>query len=384
MEHYDAPAIADPFAQAASFFTCLLQEFSGNSALGLPHHTLEEMAANVSANSITCQQSQPCNPPRKAAVNIHPTSAIDTPRTDTSASKNYCNRYRFIRSTRAGGEQGRAGRPPRCPARCYRLRLSLRGFAARVRVWDLVRGSDVKRRAQPPTPLDPGSPVADWWAVAEPRAAARRTVRGHMKKGNSVNTEKIMARRLTTEEVSELGLQEDIFVSAEMDDLPLDCYAPAFLTKPGKNFEGGSFTARTIFGQEIHVLPDNAEEGGIWVADETGEEIEVLQSAGVLLNLALFVPSGNKESLESLYTAAREAFGAGIVQRWNEEVVAVPDVKVDLFEEPTRGRKSTSSQNRDRRALDIYPTRVRFMEPSAGWRFILEPHKEDIDDTPTI
>lgn len=32
-------------AQAASFFTCLLQEFSGNSALGLAHHTLEEMAA---------------------------------------------------------------------------------------------------------------------------------------------------------------------------------------------------------------------------------------------------------------------------------------------------------------------------------------------------
>lgn len=96
------------------------------------------------------------------------------------------------------------------------------------------------------------------------------------------------------------------------------------------------------------------------------------------------MPNGNKESLESLYTAAREAFGVGIVQRWNEEVIPVPDVKVDLYEEPTRGRKSTSSQIRDRRALDIYPTRVRFMEPSDGWRFILEPHKDVIDDTPTI
>ncbi|MGW9032624.1 hypothetical protein ACWGQ5_53565 [Streptomyces sp. NPDC055722] len=198
-----------------------------------------------------------------------------------------------------------------------------------------------------------------------------------------MNTEKVMARRLTTVEVSELGPQEDIFVSAEMDDLPLDCYAPAFLTKSGKYFDGGSFIARTIFGKEIHVLPDDAEERGIWVADEAGEEIEVLQSAGVLLNLALFVPNGNKESLESLYTAAREAFGAGIVQRWNEEVVAVPDVKVDLFEEPTRGRKGTSSL-RDRRALDIYPTRVRFMEPSTGWKFIIEPHQETIDSTPTI
>jgi hypothetical protein len=204
------------------------------------------------------------------------------------------------------------------------------------------------------------------------------------KKGNGVNTEKVTARRLTAEEVSELSPQDGIFVSAETDGLPLDCYAPANLTKPGKNFEGGSFTARTIFGDEIHLLPDNAEEPGIWIVDTAGEEIEVLQSAGVLLSLALFVPGGNKESLESLYSAARDAFGAGIVQRWSEEVVAVPDVKVDLFEEPIRGRKSTSSQNRDRRALDIYPTRARFLEPSDGWRFIVEPHKEVIDDTPTI
>lgn len=181
-----------------------------------------------------------------------------------------------------------------------------------------------------------------------------------------------------------MGLQDDIFVSAEMDGLPLDCYAPAFLTKPGKNFEGGSFIARTIFGEEMHVLPDNVEERGIWIADKAGEEIEVLQSAGVLLNLALFVPDGNKESLDSLYSAARDAFGAGIVQRWSEESVAVPDVKVDLYEEPARGRKNTNSQNRDRRALDIYPTRVRFLEPSDGWRFIVEPHKEIVDDTPTI
>ncbi|WP_330174629.1 hypothetical protein OG875_14380 [Streptomyces sp. NBC_01498] len=199
-----------------------------------------------------------------------------------------------------------------------------------------------------------------------------------------MNTEKVTARRLTAEEVAELGLQDHIFVSAEMDGLPLDCYAPAFLTEPGKNFEGGSFTAKTVFGQEIHVLPDSAEERGIWVADKAGEEIEVLQGAGVLLNLALFVPNGNRESLDSLYTAARDAFGAGIVQRWSEEVVDVPDVKVDLFEEPARGRKNSGGQNRDRRALDIYPTRVRFLEPSDGWKFVVEPHKEVVDETPTI
>ncbi|MFD5749668.1 hypothetical protein [Streptomyces sp. NPDC127033] len=199
-----------------------------------------------------------------------------------------------------------------------------------------------------------------------------------------MNTEKVTARRLTAVEVAELGPQDGIFVSAGTDGLPLDCYAPAFLTGPGKNFEGGAFVARTAFGEEIHVLPDNAEESGIWIADKQGEEIEVLQSAGVLLNLALFVPNGNKESLEALYSAARDAFGVGIVQRWSEEVAEVPDVKVDLYEEPVRGRKSANSQNRDRRALDIYPTRVRFLEPSDGWKFIVEPHKEIVDDTPTI
>ncbi|MFJ2893985.1 hypothetical protein ACIO87_03745 [Streptomyces sp. NPDC087218] len=199
-----------------------------------------------------------------------------------------------------------------------------------------------------------------------------------------MNTEKVTARRLTAEEISGLGPQDGIFVSAGTSGLPLDCYAPAFLTEPGKNFEGGSFAARTVFGEEVHVLPDNAEEAGIWIADKEGEEIEVLQSAGVLLNLALFVPGGNKESLESLYSAARDAFGAGVVQRWSEEVVAVPDVKVDLYEEPARARKNANNQNRDRRALDIYPTRVRFLEPSEGWKFIVEPHKEIVDDTPTI
>ncbi|GAA2964883.1 MULTISPECIES: hypothetical protein [Streptomyces] len=198
-----------------------------------------------------------------------------------------------------------------------------------------------------------------------------------------MHTEKVTARRLTAEEIAELGIQDAIFVSAGMDGLPLDCYAPAFLTGPGKNFEGGSFAARTVFGEEIHVLPGDSEDAGIWIADKTGEEIEVLQSAGVLLNLALFVPAGNKESLDSLYSSARDAFGAGVVQRWSEEVVAVPDVKVDLYEEPAKARKN-NSQNRDRRALDIYPTRVRFLEPSEGWKFVVEPHKEIVDDTPTI
>lgn len=111
-----------------------------------------------------------------------------------------------------------------------------------------------------------------------------------------MGTEKVTARRITAEETSGLDLQDSIFVLAGMDGVSPDCYARAFLTKPGRNFEGGSFTVRTVFGDEIHIFPDNAEEGGVWIAEKAGEEIEVLQSAGVLLNLALFVP-GEARSL---------------------------------------------------------------------------------------
>ncbi|WP_329458212.1 hypothetical protein [Streptomyces sp. NBC_01497] len=198
-----------------------------------------------------------------------------------------------------------------------------------------------------------------------------------------MNTRKIAARRLTAEEVSQLGVNDKVFVSADIDDLSLECYAPASLTQPGKDFEGGSFSARTVFGETLHILPDSEDESGIWIEHDKGEEIEVIESAGVLLDLALFVPGGDAESLGKLYAAARKAFGEGVVQRWNEDSVSVPDVKIDLFEERARGRKSASPE-RDRRFVDIYPTRAKFLEPSDGWRFVQELHKPVVDDTPTI
>ncbi|MCF3962625.1 hypothetical protein [Streptomyces fuscigenes] len=198
-----------------------------------------------------------------------------------------------------------------------------------------------------------------------------------------MNTKKITARRLTAEDVAQLGVADQIFVSASTEDLSFECHAPASLTRPGKDFEGGSFVAKTVFGETVHVLPDSEEEPGVWVEDGKGEEIEVLESAGVLLDLALFVPGGDAESLGKLYAAARKAFGEGVVQRWSEDSVAVPDVKIDLFEERARGRKSASSE-RDRRFVDIYPTRAKYLEPSDGWRFVQELHKPVVDDTPTI
>ncbi|MBJ6642679.1 hypothetical protein [Streptomyces sp. BSE7-9] len=202
-----------------------------------------------------------------------------------------------------------------------------------------------------------------------------------------MNTEKIAARRLSMEEVTKLGVKDRLFVSADTKELKLpDCFVPAFLTKPGEHFEGGSITARTVFQEEVSCLPDDENEAGIYVADESGPvTIEVLQSAGVVLDLALFVPGGDKGSLTALYAAVRQAFGADVVQIWRQGLKAVPDVKVDIFEEQIpRGRKASDSPKRDRRAIDTYPTRADFIEFSTGWKPVVEIHKPVVDDTPTI
>ncbi|WP_406467499.1 hypothetical protein OH738_07235 [Streptomyces hirsutus] len=202
-----------------------------------------------------------------------------------------------------------------------------------------------------------------------------------------MNTEKIAARRLSLEEVMKLGVKDRVFVSADTAELKLpDCYVPAFLTESGEDFKGGSITARTIFKEEVSCLPDSEDEAGIYLADESGSvTIEVLQSAGVVLDLTLFVPGADKGALTALYAAARQAFGADIVQIWRQGLKEVPDVKVDIFEEQIpRGRKGGDSPMRDRRAIDTYPTRAEFVEFSAGRKLVVEVHKPAVDDTPTI
>jgi hypothetical protein len=202
-----------------------------------------------------------------------------------------------------------------------------------------------------------------------------------------VNTEKIAARRISLEEVTKLGVKDRLFVSADTAELKIPgCYVPAFLTRSGEDFEGGSVTVRTVFQEEVSCLPDDADEAGIYLADEKGSgTIEVLQSAGVVLDLALFVPGGDKGALTALYAAVRQAFGADVVQIWRQGLKEVPDVKVDIFEEQIpRGRKGGDSPKRDRRAIDTYPTRADFIEFSAGWKPVVELHKPVVDDTPTI
>ena len=202
-----------------------------------------------------------------------------------------------------------------------------------------------------------------------------------------VNTEKIAARHLSLEEVTKLGVRDKVFVTADTAELKLpDCYVPAFLTKSGELFEGGSVTAKTIFQEEVSCLPDDEDEAGIYLADENGSvTIEVLQSAGVVLDLALFVPGGDKGSLTALYAAARQAFGADVVQIWRQGLKEVPDVKVDIFEEQvSRRRKGSENPTRDRRAIDTYPTRADFIEFSDGWKPVVEIHRPVVDDTPTI
>ena len=90
-----------------------------------------------------------------------------------------------------------------------------------------------------------------------------------------MNTEKITARRLSLEEVTKLGVKDRIFVSADTAELKLpDCYVPAFLTKSGELFEGGSVTARTVFQEEVSCLPDDENEADDAERDEIRDEAD--------------------------------------------------------------------------------------------------------------
>ncbi|GAA4964670.1 hypothetical protein GCM10023238_35350 [Streptomyces heliomycini] len=44
-----------------------------------------------------------------------------------------------------------------------------------------------------------------------------------------------------------------------------------------------------------------------------------------MLDLALFVPGGDKGSLTALYAAVRQAFGADVVQIWRQGLKEVPE-----------------------------------------------------------
>lgn len=187
-----------------------------------------------------------------------------------------------------------------------------------------------------------------------------------------MNTEKIAARRLSLEEVTKLDMKDRLFVSADTAELKIPgCYVPAFLTKSGEDFDGGSITARTIFQEEVSCLPDDENEAGIYLADENGSvTIEVLQSAGVVLDLALFVPNGDKGALTALYAAARQAFGADVVQIWRQGLKEVPDVKVDIFEEQIpRGRKGATAPSATvARSTPTPPVRTSSSSPRGGSR----------------
>lgn len=203
-----------------------------------------------------------------------------------------------------------------------------------------------------------------------------------------METKKVKMRRLTQEEVEQLDTTAEVFVSADADYAQESgCMALGHLTKPGLDFEGGFFEVETVFGENI-LTSCASEEIGIYVADDDApNSLPVLQMAGLFVNLALYIPDEGLNGLPELFEAIRETFGENRVQRWNKaEDIAriVPDVKLDVYQVATRGRKGADGPKRERIATGIYPNRVPFIEIPDGYKMETEPHTPLVDETPTI
>lgn len=208
-------------------------------------------------------------------------------------------------------------------------------------------------------------------------------------KGEGVNTKTIKARRLTDEEVQALDTTEEILVSADSEYVQgTGCLAPAFLTRPGKEFEGGFYMIKTIFGESVNVSCSE-DEVGIYSADilgdTIGDDVEVLQSAGFYVNLALFLPGKDTEALSKLFTAIRGQFGEGVVQKWYEDSSLVPDAKYDVYEVPSsRGRKPADGPKRVLIEGDVYQQYVEFVPIADGYKKSVQKHEVPEKRIPTI
>lgn len=198
----------------------------------------------------------------------------------------------------------------------------------------------------------------------------------------------VKMRRLTQEEVEQLATTDEVFVSSEADYIQaLGCMARGHLTKPGLDFEGGFFEIETVFG-EVVPASCGSDDIGIYVADKDATNaLPVLQSAGLFVNLALYIPDEGLGGIELLFEDIRKTFGEGRVQRWNrlEDVTTlVPDVQVDVYQVAKRGRKGADGPKRERVATGIYPNRIPFIKIPDGYGMEVELHTPLVDKTPTI
>lgn len=201
-----------------------------------------------------------------------------------------------------------------------------------------------------------------------------------------MNTELIKLRRLVQEEVEKLGTTDDVYVSADMEPAQgIGALVLANLAQVGSEFEGGYFDVETIFGDKLSVGTD-AGDVGIWMADENGTEMPVLQSAGLFVKLGLFIPDASFETLNALYDAIRESFGAGVVQKWNEDVSRVPDVTFDVYEvlQAGRGRKPADGPKRTLVDGDVYRQYVEYVPIAEGHKREVRLHKDAEKKIPTI
>jgi hypothetical protein len=209
-----------------------------------------------------------------------------------------------------------------------------------------------------------------------------------------VGTDSVRVCALDLEEVRNLGPNDLIYVQAQ--DFESRVLVPAYRKMRDKAYldreTSPTVHVRSIFGSEFHTSAEN----NVFVADDLGEEMPVIRSAGTRVSSSVFIPGLDPDVAEErVRKALRAEFGPGVVEVWNMRSGPVRDLRWDVYAIRTSwvsakgGRKGDGSfQEVERRLLarNIRDGHERYYmgkEP-VGWQLLTEPHQPDTTQTEVL
>lgn len=207
----------------------------------------------------------------------------------------------------------------------------------------------------------------------------------------------VRVRPLGLERILTLGPNELIYV--QDCDFESRVLTPAYRKQDSdyylKSGETPRLHVRSIYGSEFFV----AAETDVFEADDEGEEMPVIRTAGSRLSSSLFFTGLDEaEAVERLKKALRTEFGPGIVEVWNLRSSPVRDLRYDIYETRTawvpkegsrKGRGQEGSFEVVEKRLLARGVRDGHQHhfvgtQSKGWSLLVEVHQSDTAETEVL
>jgi hypothetical protein len=207
-----------------------------------------------------------------------------------------------------------------------------------------------------------------------------------------VGTDPVRVRVLELEEVRNLGPEELIYVQAQ--DFKSLVLVPAYRKMRDEAYldrgDNPRVHVRSIFGSEFYASAEN----GVFEADDLGEEMPVIRSAGTRVSSSVFISGLDPDVAEErVRKALRAEFGPGVVEVWNMRSGPVRDLRWDVYairtswvSESRKGEGSFQEVERRVVARNIRDGHERYYmgkEP-VGWQLVTEPHQPDTTQTEVL